>query len=957
METTITKQNQIFIDFGSNNFETGLLNLCLPLINKTVQKLNATTNTRFTGLFVNSHNVIIHNLLDNLLSLSLKTLVANYKILKQQGHFTEANEIERLKSFSDYLKEPEIREYILSQYPLLEKWLISEAQVWLNQTQLLATRLEKDFENIKNLFFKNIELGTIKRITFGLGDRHRGGKSVALIEFESGNKLIYKPRNLSIDYHFSCFLSKLDEQVNIGFLTPKTLRFESYGWVEYITYKSCATIQEIERYYFRKGAYLAVLYAMEATDFHYENIIAHGEHPVLIDLESFFYPYLPILGTETNQGIDQSVLRTGILPSTISSDKNKIDISGLSDVENKEGLLANMVLKMDGDDISFIRDKGTLIGGKNVPLLNNQKITIDKKYLPHFKRGFKKVYAYLSNNKELVKANLSIFRNDEVRVLFRNTIAYIHLLEESTHPKILENENVAKKHFQLLQERIKVYRLIEKLVGFEEQSLMKREVPLFTTRVNSRHLWYEDDKYLKNFFDDTGINTVFRKIDTLSEADLKKQLWIIDTSFAINFSTDKKTPLIVKINPNKEQIKPCREQLLAESVKVADYIIESIHCNDDTCNWLVFKAANLEAKEYRISEAFYDLFSGMPGEILFFAYLHRVTGNEKYKTISHKALHYLEKRIDEAKNSIKVLGLYAGWGSIIDLYTKLGNLYNKGLYFNKIEFYLNTINFEALIKRDKDYSLLKGTAGFIVACLNYYSYSQSNKALILAEKAANHLLNNAIHNSNFIAWKIASKIPLSGLAHGASGFSLAFSKLYKATKKAIYRDAVQMILKYENTLFIESQNNWRDCRDVVTSTYPNEKVCSTAWAHGAPGIGLARLSLLKSGIQHFNIKKDLEIALQTTLEKGFGGKQSLTFGDFGNLELLLQYSLYYNDHNIQKKLDNILQSLMKSIQHNGWNIGDKSRYTLGLMSGVTGIGYQFLRMAYPKTVPSLLSGD
>ena len=33
-----------------------------------------------------------------------------------------------------------------------------------------------------------------------------------------------------------------------------------------------------------------MLYALEATDFHSENLIAAGEHPVLVDLESLFHP-------------------------------------------------------------------------------------------------------------------------------------------------------------------------------------------------------------------------------------------------------------------------------------------------------------------------------------------------------------------------------------------------------------------------------------------------------------------------------------------------------------------------------------------------------------------------------------------------------------------------------------------------------------------------------------------
>lgn len=957
MPLTIEKQDSVFIDFSTNNFQTGLLNLCLPLINKTVEEFNNRSNTRFTSLFVNNEKVIVHNLLSSLLSLSLKTLVASYKILKHQDVFPEATEEERLKSYSDHLKESEVRAFILDQYPLLQKWLLNEASVWMKQTHLLATRLEKDYESIQEQFFNNETLGEIERITFGMGDRHRGGQSVAMVKFKSGKKIIYKPRNLSIDAHFANFLSVMDKELQIGFLTPKSIRYIEYGWVEFIEYTSCTEAKEINEYYKRTGAYLAVLYALEATDFHYENIIAHGAYPVLIDLESFFHPYFPTEGTETNGATNKSVLRTGILPSEIKTEDGRADISGLADVEQKEGLLPTMVLKMKADNIEYVRDKGFLIGGNNVPLLNDEKVVISKEYMPSFKLGFKKAYDYFLDNKEKVKTELKNFENDEVRVLFRNTVAYVHLLEESTHPKIMESKQNAEEHFHILAEKIRVNKIAEHFVPHEEASLMKREVPLFTTKVNSRHLWVEEDKYLENFFENTGIDTVSEKIEAMSEADLKRQLWIIEASFEINVSNENTILVTERINPNENKEKPTKEALLAESLKVADYITGTINLTDDMCNWLVFKTVDLEGNNYRIAEAFYDLFSGMPGEILYFGYLHKITGNDKFKKIAINAVNYLEQKIKGAEDSMNVLGLYTGWGSVLDLYTKLATLWEDDLYFEKAEKLLNTIDFEAHLKKDEDYSLVKGAAGFMAATINYYNETKSVKALQLAENSAVYLLSNAIHIEDMTAWKIISKVPLSGLSHGASGFALAFAKLYAATKKTHYLEAVERILNYEKTLFVKEQQNWQDCRDMITDNFPGKIMCATTWAHGASGIGLARLEMLKLGIDIPNIKEDLEIALYTTLKNGFGGKQSLSFGDFGNLELILQYSQYYEDKNIERQLQNILQSLIKSIEKDGWKIGSKSIHSLGLMSGVTGIGYQFLRMAYPKIVPSLLIGS
>ena len=49
----------------------------------------------------------------------------------------------------------------------------------------------------------------------------------------------------------------------------------------------CKNESEVEHYYFRMGIHLFLGYALGATDLHGENIIAHGEYPVIIDMETY----------------------------------------------------------------------------------------------------------------------------------------------------------------------------------------------------------------------------------------------------------------------------------------------------------------------------------------------------------------------------------------------------------------------------------------------------------------------------------------------------------------------------------------------------------------------------------------------------------------------------------------------------------------------------------------------
>lgn len=207
-----------------------------------------------------------------------------------------------------------------------------------------------------------------------------------------------------------------------------------------------------------------------------------------------------------------------------------------------------------------------------------------------------------------------------------------------------------------------------------------------------------------------------------------------------------------------------------------------------------------------------------------------------------------------------------------------------------------------------------------------------------------------------IGWRFASKVPLAGMSHGASGVALAFSRLYQATGEQRYARIVNPILHYERSLFVEAQQNWKDCRDVVIAQFPNQVVCSTGWAHGAPGIGMARLELLQSGLGDTQrLQEELTVALNTTLRAGFSKAHSLTMGSFGSLELIFSYGVQQQDADVLEKSKKIAAVLLQNIQQTGWNCGLPNGLTTpGLMTGVTGIGYQCLRMAAPDRIPSIL---
>jgi lantibiotic modifying enzyme len=90
-----------------------------------------------------------------------------------------------------------------------------------------------------------------------------------------------------------------------------------YGWVEYVEHRSCASDAEIRRYYRRTGHFLSLVYALNGSDFHFENMIADGEHPVPIDLETIYHHRAKIVAGDADEmaaRLRVSVLATDLLP-------------------------------------------------------------------------------------------------------------------------------------------------------------------------------------------------------------------------------------------------------------------------------------------------------------------------------------------------------------------------------------------------------------------------------------------------------------------------------------------------------------------------------------------------------------------------------------------------------------------------------------------------------------------
>ncbi|AFZ34787.1 Lanthionine synthetase C family protein [Stanieria cyanosphaera PCC 7437] len=910
--------------------------------------------------------VLYANLPGKLLSICSRTLVLELQIAGLQKLLVGNTPEERFYSFIKQLCQPKKLLTLLEEYPILARQLVTSIEQWVRFSQEFLEHLSTDWEQIKATFSPEQEPGQLIEVRAEEGDSHREGRSVAIAKFSSGFQLVYKPRSLGIDEHFQQLLTWLNQRGNHPpFRIFKVLNRHSYGWVEFIMPDSCTSATEIDRFYQRQGGYLALLYVLEANDFHNENLIAAGEHPVLVDLESLFRPRTSNIDLKQSHLLanevlyNDSVLRIGLLPQRIWSngENDGLDISGLGGQEGQ--LLPNEVPyweEIGTDQMRLKRKRMELPEAHNRPKLNGKEVDL-LDYAEAIVDGFTKIYNLLLQHRDELLATegiLAKFAEDEARFLLRPTRLYAMLLKDGNHPKMLRNALERERLFDRLWFGVEHQSHLVKVISAERQDLWNGDVPMFTIHPSSRDLFTSSGDRIVDFCTESGMELVQRRLQNLNENDLKQQIHFIKSSLA-SLAMSSEQAKLPHYPLSEPQSIANREQVLKAAVAIADRLEQlALHGQDDAI-WIGLTATG--DRYWSLVPLGLDFYNGLPGITLFLAYLGALTQEQRYTSLAQAALNTIRSQLEPHKSLLKSIGAYDGWGGIIYTLTQLGILWDKPDLLSEAEELVKLL--PPLIEQDRGLDLIAGAAGCLLSLLALYRCTASESTLTNAIACGDHLLFKAEKMPQGIGWTIpaSESKPLTGLAHGAAGIALALLELWAVTGQKRFKTAAVEAIAYERSLFLPEMGNWPDLRDfskTVLSRNQNRGSCMIAWCHGAVGIGLARLHSL-TYLDDAEIRSEINTALETTLKGGFGSNHSLCHGDLGNLELLLQASLVLDEPQWQTQVERFASVVLNSIDQYGWLCGvPLGVETPGLMTGLAGIGYQLLRLAEPKLIPSVL---
>jgi type 2 lantibiotic biosynthesis protein LanM len=777
---------------------------------------------------------------------------------------------------------------------------------------------------------------------------------------------VYKPKPVSIDTHFQNLLAWVNRRGDHpSFRTTKILDCKTHGWVEFVSAETCASFDEVHRFYQRQGGYLALLFALEATDFHSENLIAAGEHPVLVDLESLLHPRIRGIDSALPDLIEEamahSVVRVGLLPDRVwvKADYEGIDLSGLGAAAGQLTPFRTPYWEEAGtDQMRLARRRTPSEGSFNRPTLNGAEVNV-LDYTESVVDGFVSVYRLLLKHRNVLLSEdgpLARFAEDEVRVIIRPTRIYSLLLYESFHPDLRRNALDRDRFFDRLWVDIERRPSLAKVIPAERSDLERGDIPIFTTRALSRDLWTSENERIPNFFDEPCMANVRRVIERLSEDDLDRQLWFIRASMATLFmGIDGVEERYVLSEPqeiaSREQL---RERLLTVARSIGDRL-NMLALGSEEAGWIGLTLSN--ERRWSLFPSSIDLYDGLPGIALFLSYLGAVTQEARYTRLARAAMAALGRHLKRNRQHLKSIGAFDGWGGIIYTLAHLGALWNDASLLAEAEQIVDLL--PPLIERDDQLDIIGGAAGCIGGLMSLYHCAPSQKTLDAAIQCGDQLIARAQLMESGVAWvtPIPATKPLAGFSHGAAGIAWALLQLYRLTGEERFRTTAMQAEAYERTLFSRENENWPDLRKLDTpgqASDGDQYSFMTTWCYGAPGIGLARLSSIEQ-VDGAAIRAEIDTSLRTTMSQGFGLNHSLCHGDIGNLELLLQASSVLDRPEWGLQVERIAAMILDSFDRYGWLCGNPLRVeSPGLMTGLAGIGYGLLRLADPSRVPSVL---
>ncbi|MGD1919811.1 MAG: type 2 lanthipeptide synthetase LanM family protein [Pleurocapsa sp.] len=907
--------------------EEAQIKLCQGLLYRLIEIGGATLIEEFYNFRVDNNS--LKDLLDVQLSLN--------KNNQKYNLFIEKLLSDNLWSFFD-------------KYSVLGRLLATVTDFWVSGTTKFLTHLTDNWQAINDNYSPQQSLQKVIACQCNLSDSHNRGQSVIIITFDTKLKLVYKPRDLSLEVGFYKLVDWYNERSQLPSLSSlKLLNYKTHGWSEYIAALPCEDEAEVKRFYQRSGILICLVHILAGQDFHVENLIARGEHPVLVDLEALLHSTIDttkktkkhalILAHKQNH---ESVIQTYIIPlrRVHGKDVMQVDIGGLGDI-NDDITLPTLVWRNVNTDSMKLDYEALKLDYNNAPVLQGEKVSAAK-YVAEVLWGFRQMYDFLMLNKDTLLAEnsqLQLLNKQNIRFLFRDTGIYNRILQQSYAPQVLQHGidrsialDISSRGFILTKSETQYWQIL----NAEIKSLEALDIPLFTPNSSSRDLQLSDSKKAERVLAEKSFDKVINNVKGLSESDREKQLYFIKSAFLARYI--KKPQWSENISYHTATIADeisNNNSLLEAAVAIANSIeSQAIQGEDNTLAWfgLDYKSVTGGFNFQPLNQI--NLADGNLGIALYFAALAKITGDKKWHDLVWQIINSFAEGIArivadpiQFHRQIKIGGVN-GLGTSAYGLMKIARLIDAPSLIPIAENILSLITLDR-INNSTQLNVISGIGSTLLSLLGCWDAGVSNSSECLEKAIAcgDYLLQHQapprtkIDPENLNYWR------------GISGIAYALLRLSKVTGDQRY------LITAINAISLESQT-------IDKLNLHQAKI----------EVALGRLGGI-SWLDTPQIRAEIDRAISLIKHQGIWGDNNLFWGNCGRIEMLLLAAEKLE----MPQLNNLITSWGNTIANDNCvnsykldSIANRNNNYPGFLHGMSGMGYQLLRIAQPQLLPSIL---
>ncbi|WP_239646111.1 type 2 lanthipeptide synthetase LanM family protein [Nocardiopsis valliformis] len=855
------------------------------------------------------------------LSLAMtSTMMMEMNVAQISGRVSGDQSEERFLAYLGMLSEDGFQRELWSEYVVLLHRVDDLLHRWAQTRAEFAEHLVADLAGLDAL--SGSVLGELTGVDFGSGyDRRRGGLRTAVASF-GDTRIVHRPWSLDAQETWGRIVDWFNDQGPAHRITaPRVLGCGDHGWSEFVEHLPCPP-EQADAFYWRLGAVHALSHSLSGGAPDQADVIAAGAHPVLVDAEAI------LRGTWT--GPER--------PAAPGAEKGKLRDGGSGGPDTGNEGDDGQDDEDPDDELDGLDDE--LDDGRHRPYADGVEFD-PSDHSEAFEAGFVLTYRSLFGDRSTWLSEQGPLRHldsAQLRQVLYPESLYTALLAEGDRPEFLRDGRDRDRALARVALGADGDQPWEALLPSELTDLRNGDLPHFSGVAGSTDLEDSRGHLLPDVLDQPPAESVRQRLLSLSGHDLS------DRVTSLRRAAEPQTP------------RPGDARTLALTDPPAGV--------EDSLN------ASLEIARGLLGRSTPDSFglcSDAAGVGMFLSRLHEVTGDRDAGRAGERSARSTARQVLEMARSVDQQtgnggaeapdpGLLGQIGGAVYHLAHAYAVHGTPEWPGVMEVGLAALR--RCIDQSTREALGGGLAGTVLAVLSVHAVHPGSDALDVARQAASKLLDQLGGLDRLDARRPAkagagpASGPLSGfrpgMASGTTGVVHALLCLNSAAPAPRYQEALEALLRHEHGLLERTA------------------AMDPSWCRGITGIGLSRIALLESSAApsvRSTATEDLAVieseltALHLPSSGVFrsAGDNGLCHGDLGNLEFLLAAAERRNDTGTALRLRRAVAALCARGRTHGWRIAPlDTQDSLGLMYGLSGIGYNLLRLALPERVPSVL---